>query len=121
MDAGQFNRRIHIQARKSTKDDYGQQIDSWVTEFVVWANIRPVSRKEEFERVDAMELRSRLTHTVCVRYNVAMMPPMKADAWRILYPTAAGDRYLNIQQARDLNEAHQYIVFECIEGSETGD
>lgn len=121
MDAGKLNRRIRIQSRRSTKDDYGQQVNTWVDQFNLWANIRPVSRREDFERVDAMELRSQLTHTVCVRYNINLMPPMKADSWRILYPTPAGDRYLNIKQARDLDEAHVWIVFECVEGSETGD
>jgi SPP1 family predicted phage head-tail adaptor len=110
---GQLNRRITVQTRSATLDAYGQQLNSWATLLTVWANIRPIGGNEKLR---AMAMASQLSHTVLVRYNPAFMPPTTADAWRILY----GSRVFNIQAARNVDEANQWIIFDCTEGTLDG-
>lgn len=117
MDIGGFDKRITLQSRSSTLDDYGQQINAWADVATVWADIRPISGREKLR---SMVVESTLTHTVAIRYDVRFMPPTKVDAWRIKYDTPAGSRIFNITAARDVNEGRRHIIFDCTEGSETG-
>lgn len=117
MQIGKLDKRITLQSRSSTLDDYGQEINAWVDVATVWANIKPVSGREKLR---AMAVESTLTHTVAVRYNVRFMPPKTVDAWRIKYVTPAGERIFNITSARDMDEARRYIIFDCTEGNEVG-
>ena len=113
MDIGRLDKRITLQSRSATLDDYGQQINSWSDQGTVWANIKPVSGREKLK---AGQVDSILSHTVAIRYNANFMPPRTVDAWRIVY----GTRYFNIIAAMDVDEAHQYIIFDCTEGSIDG-
>ena len=118
MNPGDLNKRIKIQMRNPASDDYGQPVNEWIPEFEVWANIRPVGGNE---RLIAMSLQTMQTHTVAVRYQPGMMPPKNLNALRILYETPECERIFNIIGARDLDEKHQFVVFDCVEGSENGD
>lgn len=112
---GRLDKRITIQRRSSTKDSYGQEIDSWTTIAQVWAQVKPMGGRERM-RTAAMVVESILTHTVTVRYSDTLMPPLEADAWRILY----GSRILNISSSRDVEEDKRFIEFDCTEGSING-
>jgi SPP1 family predicted phage head-tail adaptor len=112
---GRLDKRVSIQRRSSTKDDYGQEIDSWTTIAQVWAQVKPLGGKERM-RNTAMVVESILTHTVTVRYSATLMPPLEADAWRILY----GSRFFNISTSRDVDEDRRFIEFDCTEGSING-
>ncbi len=113
MDIGKLDKRITLQSRSATLDDYGQQINSWSDVATVWANIRPVSGREKMK---AMQVDSILSHTVAVRYSATFMPPRTVDAWRIVY----NGRCFTIIAAMDLDEAGKYIIFDCTEGSIDG-
>jgi SPP1 family predicted phage head-tail adaptor len=117
MDIGKLDKRIKLQSRSATLDDYGQQIDSWSDVATVWANVKPIGGREKLR---AMAIESVLTHTVAVRYDVRFMPPRTVDAWRIAYITPAATRIFNITSAQDLDEARKYIIFDCTEDSEVG-
>ena len=112
---GRLDKRITIQRRSSTKDSYGQEIDSWTTIAQVWAQVKPMGGRERM-RNTAMVVESILTHTVTVRYSDTLMPPLEADAWRILY----GSRIFNISTSRDVEEDKRFIEFDCTEGSVNG-
>lgn len=112
---GRLDKRVSIQRRSSTKDSYGQEIDSWTTIAQVWAQVKPLGGKERM-RNTAMVVESILTHTVTVRYSESLMPPLEADAWRILY----GSRFFNISTSRDVDEDRRFIEFDCTEGSING-
>jgi len=117
MDIGKLDKRITLQVRSATLDDYGQELNVWSNLATVWANIKPIGGREKMR---AMAVESTLTHTVAVRYDVRFMPPTKVDAYRISYTTPAGARIFNIVAARDVDEARKHIIFDCTEGSETG-
>jgi SPP1 family predicted phage head-tail adaptor len=112
---GRLDKRVSIQRRSSTKDSYGQELDSWTTIAQVWAQVKPIGGKEAM-RNTAMVVESILTHKVTVRYSATLMPPLEADAWRILY----GTRLLNISASRDVDEDRRFIEFDCTEGSING-
>jgi SPP1 family predicted phage head-tail adaptor len=117
MQIGKLNHRISLQTRSATLDDYGQQVNTWTTVATVWANIKPIGGREKMR---AMAIESELTHTVAIRYDVRFLPPRTVDAWRIQYVTPAATRIFNITAARDVDEARKHIIFDCTEGSETG-
>lgn len=114
MFAGQLRHSITIQKRSATKDDYGQAINTWSTVATTRANIRPVGGREA---VAGMEQRATLTHTVAVRYQAALVPPLEASTWRVLF----GSRVLNVINSRNLEEKNRWIVLECDEGSRDGE
>jgi SPP1 family predicted phage head-tail adaptor len=117
MKIGLFDKRITLQSRSSTLDDYGQELNTWLDVATIWANIKTIGGREKLR---AMSIESSLSHTVAVRYNVNFLPPTKVDAWRISYTTPAGVRIFNITAARDVDEDRRFIIFDCTEGSEVG-
>lgn len=117
MDIGKLNKRITLQNRSATLDDYGQELNSWSNVATIWANVKPISGREKLR---SMAIESTLTHTIAIRYNVRFMPPTTVDAWRISYITPAGNRIFNITSARDVDEDRRYIIFDCTEGNEVG-
>jgi SPP1 family predicted phage head-tail adaptor len=112
---GRLDKRVTIQRRSATKDSYGQELDSWTTIAQVWAQVKPLGGRERMRNA-AMVVESILTHTVTVRYSETLMPPLEADAWRILY----GSRIFNITSSRDVEEDRRFIEFDCTEGSVNG-
>ena len=48
MDIGRLNCRISIQARSSTQDAAGQEVETWTTFVTVWASRRDVRGRERF-------------------------------------------------------------------------
>lgn len=112
---GRLDKRVTIQRRSATKDSYGQELNSWTTIAQVWAQVKPLGGKERMRNA-AMVVESILTHTVTVRYSDTLMPPLEADAWRILY----GSRIFNISTSRDVEEDRRFIEFDCTEGSVNG-
>lgn len=117
MDARILNHRVSIERKIGTLDDYGQETLAWETVATVAANIRPIGGRELMQ---GLAMNSTLTHTVLVRYQATLMPPATTDAWRIVYPTASGTRYLEISGTRNLDERRQWIVFDCTEGPSDG-
>lgn len=114
MHANKCRHLITIQRRSATLDDYGQKVSAWSTVATTRANIRPVGGRE---KVSGMEMMATLTHTVAVRYQAALVPPLEASTWRIMF----GTRILNIITSRNLEEKNRWIVFECEEGSLDGE
>lgn len=117
MQIGKLDKRITLQNRSSTLDDYGQPINTWSDVATVWANIKPLTGRE---KAQTMMVDSILTHRITIRYRVDFMPPTTVDAWRISYETPSGTRIFNITAAQDVDEARKHIVLECQEGSQTG-
>jgi SPP1 family predicted phage head-tail adaptor len=121
MDIGKLDKRITLQIRSATLDDYGQELNSWSDFATVWANVKPVvTQLGRRETMQTLMIDTEATHTVAVRYDVRFMPPTLVAAWRIKYVTPAATRIFNITNSRDLNEERRYVIFECNEGNEVG-
>lgn len=114
IGAGKLRHRISIEAPNAGRDDFGQITEAaWATLATVWADIRPIGGREKLR---AEAIGATLTHTVAVRYQSILMPPLQACGWRIRY----GARMLNITAARNHEERNQWIIFDCEEGSLDG-
>ena len=113
MRGGKLKHSITIEKTRGTKDDYGQDVQTWVEVCSVRADIRPIGGKE---RLAAMAYESKITHTVAIRYTSELEPLVNAGAYRILF----GDRVLQIIAGRNLDEKNRMIVFDCEEGPADG-
>lgn len=113
MEAGKLNRRITLEERTTQKNAYGHEIDAWTPLATIWASVKPIGGREKLR---ANAIGADLTHTVLVRYQKRFLPPTYAAALRISYD----GRIFNIVSARDVDEAHREIVFDCVEGSADG-
>lgn len=115
MNIGKLDKQITVQSRSTTKDAYGQELNTWVDIGTVWANVRYIGGREKM-RSSVEEIS--LDVTIMVRYTTQLMPPKLSDGWRIVYTTRESTRYFKIVGSRDLDERRRFIIFDCVEGSE---
>lgn len=111
---GRLRHKVTIQKPGTGLDAYGQILaNAWVNVAVVWADIKPIGGRE---RLRSFAIESTLTSTIMVRYRADLMPPLTADAWRIVH----GNRLYAIQGARVVDERNRWIIFDCAEGPING-
>lgn len=108
MQAGKLRRRIEIQRRTATQDDYGQPLTTWTTEITTQAEFEPLNGRE---LVAAQAVQSEVTHTVTIRYRAGITPAM-----RIKYD----GRLFNIHAVLDEAERHRMLTLLCSEGLNDG-
>jgi len=108
MQSGLLRKRLTIQQRSTSQDDYGQQLTSWTDFATVWGEVVPSSGREN---ISAEALQSSETHIVTIRYRSGVTPKM-----RIMY----GSRILDIQSVLDENERHRTMNLSCVEGLSDG-
>lgn len=108
-----MNHRVTLQKRATVRDVYGQEANTWNDIATVWANIKPIGGREKLR---SFVVDSTLTHTVMIRYRQAFLPPLNVNEWRLNYQ----GRIFNIIAARDVDEAHFFIILDCSEGSADG-
>ena len=108
MQAGQLRRRVTIQQRSATQDEYGQPLNSWTDVTTVCAAIEPMSGRE---LLAAQAVNSEVSHNVTIRY----IPGITA-AMRLNY----GGRLFNIHSVLDENERHRMLTLQCSEGMNDG-
>lgn len=113
IQVGELNNRIKVQRRSATLGQLGHEIDSWSDIASVWARIRPVSGRE---RIKMLGVEPELTHIIYIRYRDDLTPMIDMMSCRIM----SGNRIFNITNAFDLEEKKQFICFECVEGSYSG-
>lgn len=114
IDIGRLDKRVTVQRRSETLDDFGQPIIAWVDIKQVWASIKYIGGREKL-RSGVVD--SNLNLTIAVRYSVSLMPPKQADGWRIVYQAREGLREFAIVGSRDVDEKHKFIIFDAVEGS----
>ncbi len=65
MQAGKLRHPLTIQARSTTRDSLGQELETWATVSTVWGSVVPLTGRE---LVQAQALHSETTHKVTVRF-----------------------------------------------------
>ncbi len=108
MISGRLDKQITIKRRGSGQDSIGQPTGTWATVATVWANIKPIGGREKI-RAGAVE--STLTHTIQCNYSADLLPATSSDDLQITY----GSRTFRVTAARDVDEAHMEIIFDCEE------
>lgn len=113
VDIGRLRHRIMLQRRSGALDAFGQPVNDWVDVDMIWADIRPVSGREQLRKfVPGWEL----THTVLIRYDRRFMPLNSLVTWRILFD----DRIFSISSPLDFDERKKFVILECIENGPDG-
>lgn len=118
MRAGALRRRIALQVRDTSKDDYGQQVATW-TDYMtgVPAEIEPLSgRALEAARV----MQSEVSHLITVRYTPMLANPLKIATMRAVYANGGTTRYFDIGAAINVEERNKEIRIYASEGLSLG-
>ncbi len=103
MQAGRLRHRITIQNFTSTKDDFGQPIESWSTFAAVWASVEPLTGREYFQ---AQQTQAETSYRVRIRYRAGVVPTM-----RVIH----GSRTLEILAVLNAEERNREIQLMCRE------
>jgi SPP1 family predicted phage head-tail adaptor len=74
MRAGRLDRRVTIERKTVTRDDYGAEIITWSTFAQVWAEVREVNSVEKV--IDQLRTMSRLT-MVTIRWVPGVTTDMR--------------------------------------------
>ncbi|MBF0417204.1 MAG: phage head closure protein [Magnetococcales bacterium] len=109
--AGELNYRIIIQRKSSSKDTFGQNVQSWTTLDTVWANIATVNGRED----NVGQLVSMVTSRITIRWNASYSDTRNVSGYRI---TCEG-RIFNIQSVLP-DRVGGKIVFLATEGASDG-
>ena len=74
MRAGRLDRRVTIERKSVTRDDYGAEIITWTTFAEVWAEVREINSVEKV--IDQLRTMSRLT-MVTIRWLPGVTTDMR--------------------------------------------
>ena len=66
MRAGRLKHRITLQRYNVTKDEYGQDVESWVDIATIWADFLPKRSKEFYAE---QQVNAELTAVISIRYR----------------------------------------------------
>lgn len=98
-----LDKRITIQNKQITQDNFGGEIISWKDYKIIWANICPKSLKNS---VNYFKFETNITHIITVRF----LNEIDIN-FRILY----NDRIFNIKSIINIKEKNQYYEILCEE------
>lgn len=109
MNVGRLNKRVTIQERTTTENEYGEPIITWVNVASdIAAAVEPLQGRELFA---AQQVQSEVTIRVRIRYRAGIKAAM-----RVLY----GVRVLDIQSVIDPREKHAELQLLCAQGVTNG-
>lgn len=77
MRAGRLRRRVQLQSKTTTRNDYGEPVETWSTQATVWARVR-VGRGQEMRRGDVAD--AQYTHEIGIRERSDV-----DERWRALW------------------------------------
>jgi SPP1 family predicted phage head-tail adaptor len=86
---GEFCNRVAIEQATTTKNSFGEDIETWSHVCYVWASVTPFNSKEKYY-LDQWQFEETLSFTI--RWQLGLN-----DKQRIVYNDGNGDRYYNIR------------------------
>lgn len=95
--------RVKVQAASRVSDGQGGFTETWDTTATLWAKVEPV---KGWEKMQAQQLQTQLTHKVTVRYSASV-----TTAKRLLFE----GRVLDVKEAVNLDEANAFLRLMCVE------
>ncbi len=102
ISAGILRSLLEVQQRTETRDDHGQAIPTFTTEFKRRARIEPLSG---LERIEAERTTGNVTHKITIRYYAGLTPE-----YRLLEDRAPAKRIFNIVSVFDPDERRRDMV-----------
>ena len=100
---GDLDKRVALEQPLDTFDEIGGVERTWVNVDDVWAQVTPVSGREEFA---GQREASVITHRVLIRWR-----PDVTGAMRL----RMGERYLSVHAALDWDERRRFLLLQCEE------
>jgi len=98
-----YDKRIRIERMTTSRDPSGEDIETWTTQWVRWARIKPLTGSERYL---AHQFQPELQFKVEIRYT---------DGLRARDRINFKGRYLDILSVVDPGEAHDEMVLMCSE------
>jgi SPP1 family predicted phage head-tail adaptor len=103
MNPGELRNRLMIQSRVVTRNTYGEEVASFLTQGTIWGKVSPLNAREYFMNQQAQ---SQVTHQVTIRY----FSGLRTD-WRILW----GTRVFDIRSIINPDERNEEQILLCTE------
>ena len=101
--AGELRHSLIIEAKTTSKNDYGEKSDTWSTVATVRAGIRPLYGREY---VESRAIKSEVTHKIIMRYYSGL-----TTKHRLKF----GARYFDIETIMNLEERNQLFEILAVE------
>lgn len=71
---GHYPHRITIQSATTTRNDYGDEVETWADFVTRWANVKPLRGTE---RWTAQQVQPDITHEIYMRYVAGVTSDMR--------------------------------------------
>ncbi len=107
MSLGSMRDQIEIQAKTQVPDGGGGFNDGWESKGLIWGEVLEASAAIRFE---AMKLEQDITHEVRIRHRIGI----ERDN-RLIFVDDTGERFLEVQTVRDLNNKRRWMQILCRE------
>ena len=105
MRAGNLKRRITVQAPSTSKDSFGQPVDTWTDVLSTWAEVATVTGKEIYALGSGFT--AQVTHRITLRYpSVAITAGMRVNF---------RGRLFTVQVPSDPTEDRRELDLMCLE------
>lgn len=108
MRSGPLRHRITLQNRTSSKDEFGQLVETWADLATVWGSVEPISGRE---LLSAQQTLGEVTHRIRTRYCAGI-----TAATRILF----NGRIFDIESVINDKEKNAHIEIMAKEGTTIG-
>ena len=99
MRSGKLKHRVTIQELSIARNDYGEDIESWVDLKTVWAYVEPLRGREYWQ---AKQVVGEITGRITIRYLEGLNEKM-----RVIY----GEKTYNILAVINLQEKNRVMQF----------
>ena len=110
MRVGQLRHRVRLQRPGGARDAVGARITTWTDVGVVWAQVEPLSGRDEMV---AAQRQASTSHKVTIRYSSAVAG-VAAD-WRVVF----GERILVVDNIINPDERNEMLELFCTEDLRT--
>ena len=100
---GKLRHQVALLKPIISKDELGQEIETWEVQDLVWASIEPLSGKEYFS---AKQVNSEVTVKLTIRYVESIL-----SQWVVQF----GQRVFNIESIINFEERNKYLQLLCSE------
>ena len=103
LEAGKLRNRIIIQQRSTTKNSFGETIDTWTTFTTLWAAIEPLRGREFFE---SKETQAEVTTKITIRNKSGITPQMRVS-WN--------SKIFDIKSIINIESRNKEVILMCQE------
>ncbi len=104
MGLGSMRFKVTLQSATRTTDDGGGAAVAWSNDGTLWANITPISGKEDYRQ---SQVQDSITHRIKVRYKSSIETKDRLKF---------GSRFFNIKSVINVDERKKYMELLCEEG-----